>query len=160
MNTMLISLVAEAFSDVAGQFGLRFCESSPEEVSLVGSGYAILIWNDRDGISLHYLDLGGPVNQGTVNLGAYLATKRRWVVDQQMPRAKDYWSTIRNGLHNSARTLSEMAPDILRGEKAWLTETSVEYDPLSETHREKLLQDFAQCLSNAATGSTDDSPGL
>ena len=154
MSANLFSLATEVFGDVAERFELKMCESTPEEMALIGSGYAILIWSDRDGISLHYLDLDGATDQGTVDLGVYLATNRRWVIDQQTPRLKNHWSAARRGLHNSARTLIEVAPDILRGEKAWLTESPIVYNPLSDAHREKLLQDIARCLADAAAGST------
>lgn len=105
---------------------------------MVGADYSLLVWLDRDGISLHYLDLEMLGQGRTVDLPSYLVKKRRWIIGGRPINLPDRERDIQFGLNNCALTLMEVAQDILAGEKEWLADPSVEYSPLNNVHKEEL----------------------
>jgi|GEM_PF-2010811 len=145
MLANLNSLVNELWSGLIKTHNLRLCEPNDEEAIVLGPSYAILVWLDRDGLSFRYLDRSPQIGRETIDLADYLIDKRRWILAGEAPDPADRLTVLRQGLNNCARTLAEVAPDILRGEKEWLKDRSVMRLPLTELQHKELTHAITAC---------------
>lgn len=125
-----LNQVKQCFSDLAQCYTLSIVELGSCEIALEGKGFAIVIFKDRDGISLSYIKAKG---EGTREypLGHFLATRRRWTASNQPDR-------IAAELESYALTLRDSAQDILRGDEAWMEDFTTSSFPVSLKTRKAL----------------------
>ncbi len=98
----------------------------------------------RDGLAMWYLDLGSEKNE-MVDVGGYLATQRKWYIDESVPLDGSPESQRVRGLRSFAKTLNEVGQDILAGEKAWLKLVNTRPLPLSLNHYSNLRTVATNC---------------
>lgn len=116
------------------QFRLSVIELNTSEVAIKGNGFAILVWLDRDGVTMKYVDLENSGEIAVIDIGSYLATKRTWIVENSTASTERFDSQITRAVLSYARTLQEQAPDILQGKKDWLKDVQDRPLRLSEHH--------------------------
>lgn len=133
----LMLMVNEAFCQRDGTSHLRPCRVEENEVLLIGRGFGLLIWLDRDGISMWYVDLDSEQPE-VFDLAGFLLNQRKFFVDESSPRDGRMEASHVQSLRSYAKTLCEVAHDILSGDKTWLQETSQRVLPLNPLHWEKL----------------------
>ena len=144
MSTELALTVTEAFEHWCRTSKFKVCKVSDDEALLVGCGFGLLICVDRDGLAMWYLDLGSEKNE-MVDVGGYLATQRKWYIDESVPLDGSPESQRVRGLRSFAKTLNEVGQDILAGEKAWLKLVNTRPLPLSLNHYSNLRTVATNC---------------
>jgi hypothetical protein len=144
MSTDLESIIVEAFHHDIETSQLRVCKVQDDEVLLVGQGFSLLTWLDRDGISMWYLDLDSDVPE-MINLGHFLAMQRQWRLDESIPLDGSMQSQNLRGVKSFAKTLHEVGEDILSGDKTWLKLASMPPLPMNAIHYTKLRNASMDC---------------
>jgi hypothetical protein len=134
MITNLLDLVQSAFGNLCGDFHLSILGIDQNEVVIRGNGFVLLIGLDRDGLSINYIEYKDGAALAMVDVGRYLVTKRRWIADTSVPLTKNFESEVMRGLSSFARTLREVAPDILKGNNDWIGAASHATARLSQRH--------------------------
>ena len=139
-NKRLLDLVKLAFGPLCNLFSLKIREMPENEVAVIGSGYVLLVWLDRDGVSVKYVDVAQSTGLATIDLGSFLAMKRTWTVDDSVPATGDFESQVHRGLMSFAKTLESAGPDILEGCKEWLSDVPDAPLKLSTQHVELIRE--------------------
>jgi len=140
-------LINEIWGGLIEAHNLKLCSQCNEGESIaLGPNYAILVWLDRDGLSFRYIDRSPQIGKDSIDLVSYLIEKRRWVLVGGALHSQDRHLVVRQGLINCAKTLEEVAPDILSGKKEWLNDSSVVRLPLTPLQQEQLVQAFTACV--------------
>jgi hypothetical protein len=130
MTVKFVDKAMSAFATLCKDFGLSIRSSCEDEVMLRGNSFALLVWLDRDGLSMKYVDTSS-AELTAIDVTSYLATKRTWIVDTSVPLREDLDSQVQRGLLSMAHTLREIAPDILEGKKEWIKDCGVSSIKLS-----------------------------
>src|SRR5690606_675930 len=126
-------LVASEFNGLCKKYSLSLREVDKSEIVVFGDNFSLLVWNDRDGVSLWYINSLTTPRLEVINLGYVLATKRKWVSAPNID-SNSHWMNIRNGLRSFILTLEISGIDILSGDKEWLRDTNLPRQVLSEMH--------------------------
>jgi hypothetical protein len=113
-------LVSEYFSALCENFRLTIEYFDDGEVALVGSKYLLLVWCDLDGVSIKYVMLHGNDMYSAIDLGCFLASKRKWQCADNLGTYEGFEKQVRQGLASYSLTLTSSATDILYGETKWL----------------------------------------
>lgn len=119
-----MNLVEFAFAGSCRKFALRIRNITDKEVAIQGADFVLLAWLDRDGVSVKYVDVASNNSLVAIDLGSFLATKRIWMVDDFVSVSKEFESKIQRELLSFARTLELAAPDILEGQRGWLSDVT------------------------------------
>lgn len=147
MSIDLYSLTTDTWEQLIQRFGLKLCRLAENDLVAVGENYAILIWLDRDGLSIRYLDRTPQAGNETVDLVAYLIENRRWILIGGPLYSEDQYLMARQGLINCAHTLEAAAQDILSGRKEWLSDPAVTRLPLTPFQQEQIAQTIKKCIT-------------
>lgn len=138
MSQDLVLTLIEAFDHFFGASAFRVCKISDDEALLVGNGFGLLTSVDRDGLSMWYLDLDSKKNE-LVDIGGYLATQRKWHLDESIALEGNIESQRLRGLRSFAKTLFENGKDVMSGDKTWLKSVRTRPVPISPSHLSKIL---------------------
>ena len=122
---------SQAFEGIANRFGLTMIKLSEVEAGLCSSYYAILVYLDRDGVNVTYIQQNKSGEFLRYPLGYFLVTRRKWVASNKEEQ-------ISAELEAYSLTLENSAPDILRGESAWLAEYGQRPFPLDSVRLKAL----------------------
>lgn len=141
-------LVANAFSEIITTYGLSLVSVDVSEVMLTGDEFALLIWLDRDGTSLKYLDVRDRESPQIFDLVRYLALQRSWKPSPPDVQPLSYADRVREELAATAKALENYAADILRGQKVWLEEVTQKPMSLSAKHLRCLEGGWGSSLAN------------
>ncbi len=127
------NLVAAEFGDLCKKFEITLRTVDGSEVVASGNGFSLLLWNDRDGVSVWYVDSLTTPRLEVVDLGYVLAVKRRWI-PVKGAESSSHEEKTRLSLRSYAETLDASGADILSGDKQWLDDASLPRQVLSEKH--------------------------
>jgi hypothetical protein len=136
------SISIQAFSEVCREFYLFPVEIDEGRIALVARDYLLLIWGDRDGSSVKYVPISDVDRElKFTDICFYLITKRSWVsLDFGDEVKDDYDSRVYRELVTAAHAIKEFASDILRGDKKWISNSSVSFMPLSGMLQEQIRE--------------------
>ena len=122
--TNLTERVMVAFGPTCQRFNLPVTEINENEAAIWGNRFALLVWLDRDGVSVKYVDLANDDEFKAIDIGSFLVKKRSWIVADTIPLTDQFESRINRGLSSYARSLEDSAPDILEGKKDWIVDVT------------------------------------
>ena len=138
MTINFLKIVTTEFTAICHEFNLSIKSIHEHEVAILGNGFVLLVWISRDGVSVKYVEIHDQPDLQEIDLGDYLVSKRTWIVADSVTTTEDFESDIKQGLSSYTRTLREVAPDILEGQKDWLSETSHLTMALSKSHADEI----------------------
>lgn len=115
----LFNLTNEYFSPLCKEYDLKIVSINNKEVVVIGSNVLLLIWFDNDGVSVKYV-VADDDNFSIIDLGSYLASKRKWHIAKNFEFFSGYEKIARQGLASYALTFKHEGLDILSGDKSWL----------------------------------------
>lgn len=154
MTRNLASMVTEAFCLGKQDSSIKLCKETQNEVFLAGNGFGLLIWLDRDGLIMWYLNTDSSAPE-MIDIGKYLLIQRKWYVDETVPLDGSQQANNLRVLRSFAKTLREVGKDILAGDKAWLKTVSRPPSTMNAIEYEELRAVAASAHSskNPSTGS-------
>ena len=126
----LLAQVERTFGDLANSYKLSIVELGSCEIALRGKKFAIVIFKDRDGVSLSYIK-AEKKGAKEFPLGHFLVTKRLWTASNQPDR-------IGGELESYALTLKNSGQDILMGDESWMKDFTTSAFPVAFKTREAL----------------------
>ena len=107
------------------------------EIALVGITFLLLVWIDREGVSVKYVRLASSKFE-IIDIGKFIALKRGWVACGTPGADEDTNARLRRECSSYALNLQKSATDILQGGTEWLKEVSESPSALSDLTAEAI----------------------
>jgi hypothetical protein len=124
-------IVREEFGAMCKDFHLVIEKVGDGEIALIGAAFLLLIWLDREGVSVKYVRSASSRFQA-IDLGRFIALKRGWVGSDLQDADEDIEARLRRECSSYAVNLQRYAEDILQGETKWMKDVSVSASVLSD----------------------------
>lgn len=124
-------IVREEFGVMCKTFNLIIEKIGDGEIALIGATFLLLIWLDREGVSVRHVRSASSGFQ-TIDLGRFIALKRGWVSGNLPVADENIETRLRRECSSYAANLQKYAEDILRGETKWMKEVSASPSVLSD----------------------------
>jgi hypothetical protein len=137
MNTKE-KIVREEFGSICEAYNLLIDMIGDGEIALIGITFLLLVWLDREGVSVKYVRLTSSKFE-IIDIGKFIAQKRGWVVCGSPGADEDTEARLRRECSSFALNLQKSAADILQGGTDWLKEISESPSALSD-HTKKAIQ--------------------
>jgi transposase len=144
-------IIKDEFSGMCSAFNLKIAQINEDDFVLIGLGFVLLIWLDRDAFWAKYVRLNQSVFR-FIDVCTFVGDRRGWDRgwDVRPPSAGDenLEMRLRRQCSACAYNLQKYAADILRGETAWLSEAEYQPTKPSKELAEKLkeLSEEQECL--------------
>jgi len=124
-------IVREEFGKMCKAFHLVIEKVGNGEIALIGTAFLLLIWLDREGVSVKYVSLASSKFYA-IDLGRFITLKRGWVAGE-LPEADENVETrLRRECSSYVVNLQRYAEDILQGGTNWMKGISVSSSVLSD----------------------------
>jgi len=123
-------IVRDEFGGMCKAFNLVIEKIGDGEMALIGVAFLLLIWMDREGVSVKYVRSASSRFQA-IDLGRFIALKRGWVAGNLPETDENIETRLRRECSSYAINLQKYAEDILQGEIKWMNEVSVSPSVLS-----------------------------
>jgi hypothetical protein len=143
-------LVNEAFGAIATKYNLQICENNSNVTIVVGPNYVLLVWLEREGVSVQYVNLADNKPE-FINVGIYLLIQRQLLANDSVAVRGDHQQALLIDIRSYAQTLEKIAPDILNGDKQWLTDQAARTSRLRASHYESILRCIEQCRNSGSS---------
>ena len=131
-------IVREEFDSLCDSFHLKMERIDNNEFVLIGANFFILIWLDRDGVSLRYVRSMSEKLQ-EIDLVRYVALRRGWDAYCSEKEGGDK-ERLRSECFICVRNMQKYAGDILRGNPDFLSDKSISFSVLSDASIEAIKE--------------------
>lgn len=130
-------IVREEFGSMCQAFNLLIERVGEGEIAMIGITFLLLIWLDREGVSVKYVRLASSKFE-IIDIGKFIALKRGWVACGSPRADEDTEARLRRECSSYALNLQKSAADILQGGTNWLKEVSESPSVLSDLTRKAI----------------------
>jgi hypothetical protein len=130
-------IVREEFGSLCRTFNLTVKKMGDDEIALIGGTFVLLVWLDREGVSVKYIRLDREKFEA-IDVGRFLVLKRGWIATELPSKGENIEDRLRRECSSYALNIQQYGAEILMGQTEWMKEVTGSPIVLSEVTKKAI----------------------